>query len=131
MLSKLQIELFSSSTHHLASQPTSQAISLINYLCIQGTSGCSEAFQDMQCSTLSTCQVLVFRTLLHNNNVPCPLKSSIARTSPVYTRVLTWIQPGFASNQTPNPDCNPGIDSTHIHWWIGTRFATRSELNLG
>ena len=42
--------------------------------------------------------------------------------SPVYTRVLTQIQPGFSSSvNAPNVT---QIDSTHIHWWIGTQFVT-------
>ena len=52
---------------------------------------------------------------------PTALKLSVTRGSFTHTRVLTQIQPGFASSVNA---------STHIYWWIGTWFATRSELNL-
>ena len=51
--------------------------------------------------------------------------------SPVYTRVLTRtrIQPGFASSVPTHYVTR--VDSTHIHWWTGTRFVTGSELKPG
>ena len=37
--------------------------------------------------------------------------------STIYTRVLTRIQPGFASSVNA-----PNLAGLHIHWWIETRF---------
>ena len=48
--------------------------------------------------------------------------------SHVYTRVLTRIH---LQCERPPTRIVARINPTHIHWWIGTRFATGSELKPG
>ena len=48
--------------------------------------------------------------------------------TPVYMRVLTQIQPAFASRV--NPDCNPDYNPDYIHWSIETWFEKCVEPGL-